>query len=59
MAAAGKEVWSGFLVRGERGPATEEDRAFLRGWLAAQPLVEDVEVGELADAWWPEESNVT
>lgn len=34
-----------------KGSITEEHRALVRSWLAAQPLVTDIQVGELVDAW--------
>jgi uncharacterized protein YggL (DUF469 family) len=34
-----------------RGGITEEHRALVRSWLAAQPLVTDIRIGALVDAW--------
>jgi uncharacterized protein YggL (DUF469 family) len=40
------------LKRQGRGGITEEHRALVKGWLAVQPLVTDIQIGELVDAWW-------
>jgi hypothetical protein len=41
----------GFATLAKRGSATEEHRVRVRSWLAANPLVADVQIGELVNAW--------
>ena len=39
------------LNRQGKGGITEEHRALVRSWLAAQPLVSNIQIGEFIDAW--------
>jgi uncharacterized protein YggL (DUF469 family) len=41
----------GFVTLGKRGSATEEHRERVKSWLSAHPLVADIQVGGLVDAW--------
>jgi uncharacterized protein YggL (DUF469 family) len=42
----------GFVTAlGRQGGTTDEHRTLVRSWLAAQPGVAGIQVGELADAW--------
>jgi uncharacterized protein YggL (DUF469 family) len=41
----------GFVTLGKRGSATEEHRERVKRWLSAHPMVADVQLGELLDAW--------
>lgn len=42
---------SGFVARGGRASATEDDRESVRSWLLSRPEVESVVIGPLVDAW--------
>lgn len=44
------ESVEGFIRLDKRGSVTEEYRTLVRDWLAKEPLVADVELGELIDA---------
>jgi hypothetical protein len=44
-------AWDVFVSRPGRGSATDEDRHALAVWLERQPLVSDVRIGPLVDAW--------
>jgi hypothetical protein len=41
----------GFATLDKRRSATEEHRVRVRSWLAANPLVAGIHIGELVDAW--------
>jgi uncharacterized protein YggL (DUF469 family) len=42
----------GFVTARKGSSASEEHRILVRNWLAAHPLVTEVQIGELVDAWW-------
>ena len=45
--------FSGFVVSGKAyGKVEEGHRALVQAWLAQQPALTDVKVGELRDAWY-------
>lgn len=44
-------ITSGFIAHSGRGSASEDDRAAIRAWLAAQPEISAVRVSPLMDAW--------
>lgn len=44
-------VWDVFVTRTGRGSATEGDRCEVAAWLGRQPLVSDIRIGPLVDAW--------
>ena len=46
----------GFVTLDRRGSATEEHRALVGSWLASQPIVTQIQIGELVDAWVSNES---
>lgn len=41
----------GFVTLGKRGSATEEHRERVKNWLSVHPMVADIQIGELVDAW--------
>lgn len=41
----------GFVTLSKRGSATEEHRGRVKSWLSAHPMIADVQIGELVDAW--------
>ncbi|ODT84978.1 MAG: hypothetical protein ABS69_01445 [Nitrosomonadales bacterium SCN 54-20] len=43
---------SGGFVTLERKSATEEHRERVKSWLSAHPMVADIQIGELVDAWY-------
>lgn len=52
----GGGIGNGFVTalnrQGKGSSASEEHRILVRNWLAAHPLVTEVQIGELLDAWW-------
>ncbi len=44
-------LWDIFVTRAGRGSATEEDRRNIAGWLERHPLLSDIRLGPLVDAW--------
>lgn len=45
------QEWGIFVVRPGRRSATEDDQRHVRAWLERHPLVSDIRVGPLVDAW--------
>src|SRR5690554_5500260 len=43
--------FDGFVVKGYRQSASEEDRAAARKWLTGEPWISSSKVGPLRDAW--------
>jgi len=44
-------VWNVFVVRNGRVSATEEDGRKVGEWLERRPVVSDIRIGLLVDAW--------
>jgi len=42
---------SGFITYSHRDSATDGHRQLVKKWLSAQPIVSNIEIGELEDAW--------
>lgn len=57
--AFGGWVSGGYVCKGGRGSATEEDRAAIIDWLIARPEVASVRAGELSDVWHGHTSDAT
>lgn len=48
----GGGIDNGFISYSGRGSASQEDREAIRVWLTNCPELEDVQIGELIDAWY-------
>lgn len=49
--AFGGWIEGGFVCKGSRGSATEEDRTAIEAWLKSRPEIVSVEISPLMDAW--------
>lgn len=42
----------GFVTLDKRGSTSEQNRALVKNWLASQPILTNVIIGELVNAWY-------